>query len=65
MLDVQTGKGDRANDLVVRVKHDLLDRSYIGAIGTQRIAHKREVGSSTLPRPIRVRPAVAVPTAGF
>ena len=38
MLDVQTGKGDRANDLVVRVKHDLLDRSYIGAIGTQRIA---------------------------
>ncbi len=37
-LDVQTGSGDRANDLVVRVKHDLLDRSYIGAIGVQRIA---------------------------
>lgn len=38
LLDVQTGRGDRANDLVVRVKHDLFDRSYIGAIGAQRIA---------------------------
>ena len=38
MLDVQTGEDDRANDLVVRVKHDLLDRSYIGGIATQRIA---------------------------
>jgi hypothetical protein len=37
MLDVQTGEDDRANDLVVRVKHDLLDRSYIGGIATQRI----------------------------
>jgi Domain of unknown function (DUF5916)/Carbohydrate family 9 binding domain-like len=37
LLDAQTGSGDRANDLVVRVKHDLLDRSYIGAIGVQRI----------------------------
>lgn len=35
-LDVQTGAGDQANDLVVRVKHDLLERSYIGAIGVQR-----------------------------
>ena len=38
LLDVLTGHGDRANDLVVRVKHDLFDRSYIGAIGVQRIA---------------------------
>ena len=38
ILDAQTGKGDRANDLVVRVKHDMLDRSYMGAIGVQRIA---------------------------
>ncbi len=38
VLDVQTGTGDRANDLVVRVKHDLLDRSYVGAIGVQRLA---------------------------
>jgi hypothetical protein len=37
LLDVQTGSGDRANDLVVRVKHDLFDRSYLGAIGVQRI----------------------------
>ena len=37
MLDVQTGEDDRANDLVVRVKHDLLDRSYVGGIATQRI----------------------------
>ncbi|HKV73296.1 MAG TPA: DUF5916 domain-containing protein [Gemmatimonadales bacterium] len=38
-LDVQTGNGDDANNLVVRLKHDLFDRSYIGAIGVQRIAH--------------------------
>jgi hypothetical protein len=38
ILDVQTGEDDRANDLVMRVKHDLLDRSYIGGIATQRIA---------------------------
>ena len=38
LLDVQTGSGDRANDLVVRVKHDLLVRWYVGAIGVQRIA---------------------------
>jgi hypothetical protein len=37
MLDVQTGEGDKANDLVVRVKHDLLDRSYVGGIAAQRI----------------------------
>ena len=37
LLDAQTGEGDRANDLVVRVKHDVLDRSYIGGIATQRI----------------------------
>jgi len=37
MLDVQTGSGDRSNDLVLRIKHDLLDRSYVGAIGVQRL----------------------------
>jgi hypothetical protein len=37
-LDVQTGNGDDANNLVIRVKHDLFDRSYVGAIGVQRIA---------------------------
>ncbi len=34
LLDAQTGGGDDANDAVVRVQHDLFDRSYIGAIGT-------------------------------
>ena len=34
MLDAQTGGGDDANDAVVRVQHDLFDRSYIGVIGT-------------------------------
>ncbi|MEP7326752.1 MAG: DUF5916 domain-containing protein [Gemmatimonadota bacterium] len=38
VLDAQTGDGDRANDLVFRVKHDILDRSYLGAIGVQRVA---------------------------
>src|SRR5467141_3326220 len=34
LLDAPTGGADRANDAVVRVQHDLFDRSYIGAIGT-------------------------------
>jgi hypothetical protein len=34
MIDAQTGGSDPANDAVVRVTHDLFDRSYIGAIGT-------------------------------
>ena len=34
VLDAQTGGGDDANDAVVRVQRDLLDRSYVGAIGT-------------------------------
>lgn len=37
LLDAQTGGTEHANDLVVRVKHDLFDRSYIGAIGVQRL----------------------------
>jgi Domain of unknown function (DUF5916)/Carbohydrate family 9 binding domain-like len=35
-LNVRTGSGDEANDAVVRVKHDLFERSYIGAIAMQR-----------------------------
>ena len=35
VLDVQTG-GERANDAVVRVQHDLLARSYVGIIGALR-----------------------------
>jgi len=34
LLDAQTGGGDRANDAVLRVQHDLFARSYIGAIGS-------------------------------
>ena len=34
ILDAQTGAGDNANNAVVRVQHDLFDRSYVGAIGT-------------------------------
>lgn len=34
LLDAQTGGAEDANDLVVRVQHDLFDRSYVGAIGT-------------------------------
>src|SRR5437762_1567829 len=34
VLDAQTGGADKANDAVVRIQHDLFDRSYIGAIGT-------------------------------
>jgi len=33
-LDAQTGGSDRGNDAVLRITHDLFDRSYIGAIGT-------------------------------
>ena len=36
MLDARTGSGDEANDFVLRVKHDVLARSYIGAIGIVR-----------------------------
>lgn len=34
VIDAQTGGSDRANDAVLRITHDLFDRSYIGAIGT-------------------------------
>jgi len=35
-LDARTGSGEEANDAVLRVKHDLFARSYIGAMFTQR-----------------------------
>src|SRR5207237_2466576 len=34
VLDAQTGGADQANDAVVRVQHDLFDRSCIGGVGT-------------------------------
>lgn len=36
LLDARTGGVDAANDAVVRVKHDLFERSYIGAMAMQR-----------------------------
>lgn len=38
LLDARTGGAERANDAVFRVQHDLLARSYIGAIGSLRTA---------------------------
>lgn len=35
-LDTRTGHGEEANDLVLRVKHDLFARSYVGAMYLQR-----------------------------
>ena len=35
-LDARTGSGDEANDLVLRAKHDLLERGYVGAMALQR-----------------------------
>ncbi len=34
ILDAQTGRGDNANDAIVRVQHDLFERSYVGAVAT-------------------------------
>jgi hypothetical protein len=38
LLDARTGGEDAANDAVVRVKHDLFERSYVGAMAMQRSA---------------------------
>jgi len=43
LLDAQTGGADRANDAVVRVQHDLFERSYVGAIGTLHAGSGRTV----------------------
>src|SRR5207244_10766026 len=34
VLDAETGAADKANDAIVRVQHDLFDRSSVGATGT-------------------------------
>ena len=34
LLAVRTGKGEEATDLVARVRHDVLKRGYVGAMGT-------------------------------
>ena len=35
-LDARTGRGEEVNDVVVRVKHDLLQRAYVGGMAMQR-----------------------------
>jgi hypothetical protein len=35
-LDARTGSGDEANDLVLRIKRDLFQRAYVGAMALQR-----------------------------
>jgi hypothetical protein len=35
-LDARTGSGDEANALVLRAKHDLFERGYVGAMALQR-----------------------------
>ena len=36
LLGARTGKGEEAGDFVVRAKHDLFDRGYVGMMATQR-----------------------------
>lgn len=36
VMDARTGGGEDNNDAVVRVKHDLFERSYVGAMATMR-----------------------------
>jgi hypothetical protein len=36
LLDARTGGADQASDAVVRIKHDLFRRSYVGAMATLR-----------------------------
>ena len=56
-LDAETGGADRANDAVVRVEHDLFDRSYVGAIATQHAdgGHVARAGGFDIDLPLVVR----------
>lgn len=48
VIDARTGGDDDANDAVLRIKHDVFDRSYIGAMATIRTApsvHGTEVAA--------------------
>jgi hypothetical protein len=35
-IDARTGRGEEANDVILRVRHDLLQRAYVGAIVIHR-----------------------------
>ncbi|MDQ6888371.1 MAG: carbohydrate binding family 9 domain-containing protein, partial [Gemmatimonadota bacterium] len=59
VLDARTGGDDGANDAIVRVKHDLLERSYFGAIAMQRsgpgVASVQRAGGVDIDLPLVVR----------
>jgi len=61
IFDAQTGGADDANNAVVRVQHDLFDRSYVGAIGTMRAGPNgqgvRRAGGLDIDLPILVHKA--------
>ncbi len=59
VLDARTGGLDQANDAVIRVKHDLLERSYIGAMLLDRagpgVGGNRRAGGFDVDFPLVVR----------
>jgi len=58
-IDAQTGGADNANEAVVRLQHDLFERSYVGAIGTMRAGPNgqgvRRAGGVDIDLPLVVR----------
>jgi Domain of unknown function (DUF5916)/Carbohydrate family 9 binding domain-like len=58
-LDARTGGADGANDVIMRVKHDLFDRSFIGAIAMQRsgpgVSDVERAGGLDIDLPLVVR----------
>lgn len=58
-VDVRTGGEDAANDAVVRVKHDLFERSYVGVIAMQRsgpgVSEVERAGGIDVDLPLVVR----------
>ncbi|MFL5612514.1 MAG: DUF5916 domain-containing protein [Gemmatimonadaceae bacterium] len=59
VLDARTGGLDQANDAVIRVKHDLLQRSYIGAMlidrGGPGVGDNQRAGGFDVDFPLVVR----------
>src|SRR5256885_4110900 len=59
VLDARTGGLDQANDAVIRVKHDLLERSYIGAMlidrGGPGVGSNQRAGGFDVDFPLVVR----------
>jgi Domain of unknown function (DUF5916)/Carbohydrate family 9 binding domain-like len=59
LLDTRTGGLDQANDAVFRVKHDLLERSYIGAMLIDRagpgVGGNQRAGGMDIDLPLVVR----------